>query len=127
MKIKKIIKNSLKKTVIISGISFPVFLVMVKLGFKKWRASSEPISWEIFWFSLPENIALYLVGCLVLFVTFFVISFISKGNDELYICVDCEETSQKWQVYKNDGKCLYCGSRTEPLEGFYERHPAKKA
>ena len=64
-------------------------------------------------------------GFLLIGILFFLVSFKKQnGNTVDFICPNCEET-----VKGTEGKDVYCpkcGTKMEPLEGFYERHPDRK-
>ena len=68
----------------------------------------------------PVGYSMMAVGCFLLIYT----TFGKWQNTTTYICPKCEETVE--DIEGKDIYCPKCGTKMEPLKGFYERHPELK-
>ena len=67
------------------------------------------------------GVALTIFGLFLLVIGIFKSQSVTSRK---YICPKCEEIVER--SGSDDIYCPKCGTKMEPLEGFYERHPDRK-
>ena len=70
---------------------------------------------EIRW---PFGIVLFVLG---LYTLYRAVKSKAEDSDNFSKCPKCMKTYDKSKL--NNGLCPVCGIETEPLKGFFERHP----
>lgn len=105
---KEIRKEALSTAGLFSSFVFTLITLAVKLGYRKWRASFDPISWEELFTHLPWLILITLI--------FFICAYpiqkknIRRSRSSTLVCLSCGEAIKN----NNEASCR-CGGRLVDL------------